>query len=126
MLGVEHHGQNNVKTAIDRHQAMVCEDQTDGCLPWQNVTEQYPRTHRKRKNTGALPPRRAPTRPGTLPVPSDDTERSATEGVQPGYMNIHTSLLRAQFFNWDPYAKDRMLDEDFIPHLLSHDGPSTG
>jgi len=70
-----------------------------------------------------------PLTPGTPPAPPDDGERtqsSATEGVPPGYVYIHTPLPSARFFNPDPYAKDHMRDKDFIPDLLTDEGPSTG
>jgi len=63
------------------------------------------------------------------PAPPDDSQRtqsSKTEGVRPGYLYIHTPLASAQFFYLDPYAKDRMRNEEFIPDLLTDEGPSTG
>jgi hypothetical protein len=60
------------------------------------------------------------------PAPSDDRDLSKPEGVPSGYVNIHTLLPSAQFFNLHPYAKDRMCDNDFIPDLLTCDDPSAG
>ena len=63
------------------------------------------------------------------PAPPNDSGRtqcSETEGVPPGYVYIHTPLPRAQFINVDPFAKDRMRDNDFIPDLLTDECPSTG
>jgi hypothetical protein len=45
MRGVEFPGRNKVKAAIERHPAMVRENQTDGCLPCQNGTAKNPETH---------------------------------------------------------------------------------
>jgi len=63
------------------------------------------------------------------PAPPDDIERTqspTTEGVPPGYVYVHTPLPCARLFNLDWYAKDRMHDKDFIPDLLTDEGPSTG
>jgi len=46
---------NKVKTAIERHPAMVRETQMDGCLPCQNGTAKNPQTRWRRKGTGAPP-----------------------------------------------------------------------
>jgi len=54
--GVEFPGHNNVKTAMERHPAMLWEDQTDGSLPCQNGTAQNPQTHWRHKGTGAPAP----------------------------------------------------------------------
>jgi len=60
--------------------------------------------------------------------PGDNTVAhvSEIEGVPPGYVYIHTTLPRAQFFNLDAYAKDRKCDTDFDPDLLTDKGTSTG
>jgi hypothetical protein len=89
--------ENKVKTAIKRHPAMVCENQTDGCLPWQNGTPKNPQTRWMHKGTGVPPPQGVPPRPGMPPVPSDDDESSETAGVPPTNVNIHTPLPSAQF-----------------------------
>jgi len=54
--GVECPGQKNVKAAMERHLAMLRENSTDGCLPWQNGTAQNPQTSWRRKGTGVPPP----------------------------------------------------------------------
>jgi len=43
--GVEFPRHNKVKAPIERHPAMVRENQTDGCLPCQNGTAKSPHTH---------------------------------------------------------------------------------
>ena len=97
MRGVEFPGHNKVKAVIERHPAMVRENQTDGCLPCQNGTAKNPETRWRRKGKGAPPPRRAPPRPESPPVPADDDERSETAGMPPAYVYIHTSLPNARF-----------------------------
>jgi len=127
--GVVSPGLNKLKAVIERHLAMVRDHQMDGCLTCQNGTSKNPQTLWRRKGTGAPPPRPAPPTPGTSPAPSDDTERtqsSETEGVPPRYVYIHTPLPSANLFNLDSNAKDRMRDNDIIPDLLSHEGPSSG
>jgi len=121
-------GHNNGKAAIECHLAMVRENQTDGCLPCQNGTAKIPQTRWRRKGTGAPPPRPAPPLPRMPPAPPDDSERtlsSETDGVPAGYVYIHTPLPSTQFFNLHPYANDRMHEKDFIPDLLTDEGPST-
>jgi len=53
--GVEFSGHRMVKAAIERHPAMVYENQTDGCLPCQNGTAEIPRTRWRRNGVGAPP-----------------------------------------------------------------------
>jgi len=129
MRGVVFPGHNKVKAAIAKHPAMVRENQTDRCLPCQNGTAKTPQSRWRHNCTGAPPPRPAPPRPRTPPVPPDDsmrTQRSETEGVPPAFVYIHTPPPSTQFLNFDPYAKDRMHDKYIIPDLLTDDGPSTG
>jgi len=95
--GVEFPGHNKAKAAIERHPGMVRENQTDGCLPCQNGTAKNPETRWRPKGKGAPPPRRVPPRPESPPVPSDDNERTETEGMPPVYVYIHTSLPNAKF-----------------------------
>jgi len=120
---------SKVKAAIERHPAMVRENQSDGYLPCLNVTAKIPQTCWRRKGTGAPPERPAPPRPRTPTVLPDDSERtqiSETEGVPPRYFYIYNPLPSTRFFNLDPYAKDRMCDTDCNPDLLTDDGPSRG
>jgi len=127
--GVVFPGHNMVKAVIERHPAMVRENQLDGCLPCQNGTPKNPETRWRPKGMVPPPPRPAPLRPGTPPVLPDDSERtqcSKTEGVPLGYVYIHTPLHSDGFLNHNPYAKDRMGDTDCIPDLLTDKGPSTG
>jgi len=42
--GVEFSGHNKVKAAIERHLAMIHENQTDGFLPWYNGTRKNPQS----------------------------------------------------------------------------------
>ena len=97
MQGVEFPGDNKVKVAIERHLAIVRENQTDGCLSCPNGTVKNAQIHWRTKRTGAPRPWRAPPRPGTLPVPSDDDGCPNTEGVPPTYVYIYTPLPSARF-----------------------------
>jgi len=61
--GVEFPGQNKMKVAIERHGAMVRQNQTDGCLPCQNGTAKNLETRWRSKCKGAPPPRQTPALP---------------------------------------------------------------
>jgi len=79
--GVEFHGHEEGKAAIEWHPAMVYENQTDSCLPCHNGTARNPRTRWRPKGTGAPPqvqckeptPELTPTPPITPPAQSGDT-----------------------------------------------------
>jgi len=49
-------GHKNVTAAMERHPAMLWENQTHGCLPCQNGTAQNPQTRWARKGTGVPSP----------------------------------------------------------------------
>jgi len=135
--GVEFPAHKNVKAAMERHPAMLWENQMDGCLHCQNGPAQDPQISRRRKSKGAPPPEclRQPT-PGPMPhppcpppVPLGNIEAahlSEIQGVPPGYVYIPIPLPSAQFFNRDAYAKGRKRDKDFHPDLLTDDRTSTG
>jgi len=79
--GVEFPGHKKVKAAIQRHPAMLRQNQKSGCLPCQNGTTKNPQTRWTRKGTGAPPPTRrreripelTPPPPGTPPSPTGNT-----------------------------------------------------
>ena len=81
--GVEFPGHNKVKAAIQRHPALVRQNQMSGCLPCQNGTARNPQTLWRHKGTGAPPPDRrreqasepTPPLPGTPPTPTGKTSR---------------------------------------------------
>jgi len=136
-LGVEFSGHNTVQAAMERHLAMLRQNQPDSCLPCPNGTAQNPHTHWKHRGTGAPPPERlrqltpelTPQPPGTPPVPPGvtvGTHPSGIEGMLLGYVYIHTPLPSAQVFNHDAYAKDRMRDRDFDSDLLTDERTSIG
>ena len=101
--GVEFSGHKKVKGAIQRHLAMLRQNQTTGCLPCQSGTAKNPQTHWTRKGTGAPPPAQrreripepTPPPPGTPTAPTGNTS-----GAQPaeiinlpaGYTYSHTAL----------------------------------
>jgi len=134
---VEFPGHDNVMAPMERHLAMMQENQTDGCLPCQNGTAQNPQTLWRCKGMGAPPPEqlRQPTPdptpdPPEMPlVPPGKNEAahvSEIGGEPPGYGWIHIPLLRAQHFDLDAYAKNRKRDKDFNPDLLTDERTSTG
>jgi len=135
--GVEFAGDNNVKAWMERHLAMLWENQTDHCLPCQNGTGQNPQTRWRRKGNGSPPPERLrqptpeplpqpPERPIVPPCNNEAAHRSEIEGLPPGYVNIHTRLPSAQFFNHAAYAKDHKREKDFDSDLLTDEETSTG
>jgi len=80
--GVEFPGHKTVKAAMERHPAMLWENQTDGCLPCHNGTAKNPQTPWRRKGTGAPPserliqptPQPTPHPPEMRPVLPSDNE----------------------------------------------------
>jgi len=84
--GVEFPAPKKVKAAIERHPAMLNQNQVAGWLPSQNGASKKPETLWRRKGTGAHPPDRrreqtpepTPPLPGTPPAPTGNTS-----GVQP-------------------------------------------
>jgi hypothetical protein len=107
--GVEFPGHKNVKVAIQRHPAMLRQNQTSGSVPCQNGIAKNPQTCCTCQGTGAPPPTRrrelipepTPPSPGTPPAPT-----SNTSGAQPaeiiilpaGYPYSHTALPCAEYF----------------------------
>jgi hypothetical protein len=128
--GVEFAGHNKVKAAIQRHPAMLRQNQTSGCLPCQNGTAKNPLTHWRHKETGAPPParrieripERTPSRPGTPPAPTGNTSRAQLAEIvnlPAGYMYSHTACPSAEFFEDD---KNTEHDTDFDPDRLTDEG----
>ena len=120
----------NVKAVTERHPAMLWENPTDSCLPYQNRTAHNPQTRRGRKGTRRPPPERLgqltpipnPHPPEVTPVPPGNNEAahlSKIKGVPPGYVYLPTPLPSAQVFNLDAYAKGSKHDKDFHPDLLT-------
>jgi len=131
--GVEFPGHNKVKAAIQRHPAMLRQNQMSGCLPCQNGTAMTLQTHWRCKGTGAPPPARrrvrtpepTPHPPGTPPAPPAPTGN--TSGAEPseivnlpaGYTYSHTPLACAEFFDYD---EDTQHDNNFDPDMLTDEG----
>jgi len=106
--GVEFPGHRKGKAAIERHPALVYQNQTDGCLPCQNGTANNPQARWRRKGTGAPPqvrPRQpttglTPPPPGTEPAPSGDQNRAQSSKIPnlpAGFEYAHAPLPGAQF-----------------------------
>ena len=135
--GVEFPGYSQVKAGIERHMAMVYENQTDCCHPCQNGTAKNPRTDWRRRGTGTPPQvrRNHPTpavmtpSPRRPPAPSGGKNRAHSckiPHLRARYGYKHAPLSGAQIFNHDTYAEDCEHDEDFIPDLWNDEGTSTG
>jgi len=86
--GVEFPGHNKVKAAIERHPAMLRQNQTPGSLACPNGTANNPQTRWRRKGTGAPPanrhrkqtpeptPELMPSLQGTPPTSTGNTSRA--------------------------------------------------
>jgi hypothetical protein len=128
--GVEYHGHKKVKAAIQRHLAMLRHNQTSGCLPCHNGTQNNPQTRWRRKGTRAPPPARrtvqtpvrTPPPPGTPPTPTCNTSGAEPSDIVillAGCTHSHTALPSADFFEDD---EDTEHDTDFDPDMLTDDG----
>jgi len=133
MRGVESPGNNKVKVAIQRHPAMLRQNQTSGCLPCQNGTAKNPQTRWRHKGTGPPPPTRrrlrtpepTPHPPGMPPGPPAPTgntsraQRSEMVNLPAGYKYSHTALPCVEFFDDD---EDTQHNTDFDPDMLTNEG----
>jgi hypothetical protein len=128
--GVAFPGHNRVKAVIQRHPAMLCQNQTSGCLSCQNGTGKNPQTGWRHKGTGAPPPVRrrdrtpepTPPLPGTPPAPTGNTsgaQPSLIINLPAGYTYSHRAVLGAEFFDDD---EDTQHDIDFDPDMLTDEG----
>jgi len=128
--GVEFPGHQKVKAAIQRHPAMLRQNQTSGCLPCQNGTAKNPQICWTRQGIGAPPPTRrreripepAPPPPGTPPAPTGNTSGAQSAEIfnlPAGYMYSHTALPCAEYFEDD---EDTEYDTDFDPDMLTDEG----
>jgi hypothetical protein len=128
--GVEFPGHKKVKAAIQREPAMLCQNQTSGCLPFQYDTAKYLRIFWRRNGTGAPPPirRREPTPepspplPGTPPATTGNTckvQPSEIVNLPAGYSYFHRALPSGEFFGDDEDAEH---DTNFDPDMLTDKG----
>jgi len=124
--GVEFPGRQKVKDAIQRHLAMLHQNQTSSCLPCQNRTGKSPQPRWRCKGTGAPPPdqRRerppelTPPLPGTPPAPTGNTSRvppSENVNLPAGYTHSKSALPCTESFN----DEDTEHDTDFDPEMLT-------
>jgi len=127
--GVEFPAHKKVKAVIERHPAMLRQNQTSGCLSCQNGTAKNPQTCWRRKGTCAPPPdqRRERTLEPTPPLPgTPSTTTGNTSGVQPSpivnlparYTYSHTAVPCAKLF----HDEDTKHDTDFDPDMPTDKG----
>jgi len=134
--GVEFTGHNQAQPAIERHVAMLHQNQTDRWLPCQNLTAKNRKICCRRKGTGVPPPNwriqttpePIPPLPGTPPLSSmPPTAPGNNAGAQcsqivtvlAGYAYSHTLLPCAEQFTLDWNAQDSQHDTDFDPDMLT-------
>jgi len=127
--GVEFSGHKKMNGAIQRHPAVLCQNQTSGCLPCQNGTAKNPQTIWRRKGTGAPPPdqRRqrttepTPLLPGTPPTPTGNTsgvQHSQIVNLPARHLHYDIALPCAECFD----EEDTEHDTDFDPDMLTDEG----
>jgi len=130
--GVEFAGHKKVKSAIQRHPAMLRQNQMSACLPCQYGTATNPQTLWRRKGSGTPPPNRrtewtpepTPPLPGTPPAPKANTSEvqpSQIVNLPAGYTYSHTALRFAGCFDDDETEQDA----DFHPDMLTDEGQYT-
>ena len=128
--GVQFPGHKTVKAAIQRHPAMLYQNQTSGCLSYKYRTVKNPQTRLTRKGTGAPPPARrreripdpTPPPPGTPPAPTSNTsgaQPAEVVNLQARYTYSHTALSWVEFFEDN---EDTEHDTDFDLDTLTDEG----
>jgi len=113
--GAEFPGQQQVKSAMERHPAMIYKNHTASCLPCQYGTANIPPTRWRRKGTAAPPPEPAapvpgrptpPVTPAALPGDAEGNESYEIEGMPSRCVYMHSPLPNTQFFNHNAFGKD--------------------
>jgi len=127
--GIEFPGHKEVKAAVQRHPAMLRQNQTSGCVPCQNGTAKNPQTCWRLKGTGSPPPTRRRERtpeptlqlPGTPPAPtanSSEVQPSQIVNSPARYTYSHPAVPCAEFF----YDEQTEYDTDFDLDFLTDEG----
>jgi hypothetical protein len=135
--GVEFPSAKMVKTAIERHLAMPCQNHIAHCLPCHNGTAENPVTLLRRNGTGvpSLNRHRQPSPDPMPPLPGTPSAATGnTSGVQCShivnlparYSYLHISLRCAECFTLNASAQDSQNDTDFDPEMLTNEGIATG
>jgi len=135
--GVEFPGDRMVKAAIERHLAMLGQNQMAGCLPCQHGMPKNPQTQWRHRGTGTPPPdrHRQPTPEATPPLGktppaptgnSSGAQKAQMVNLPAGYAYSHTYQPCAEFLTLDASDQDSQHDADFDRHMLIDEGTSTG
>jgi hypothetical protein len=106
---VEFPGHRSVKAVIGKHPAMMYENQSDGCLPYQNDSIGNPCTHWKRKGTGPAQ-RQVHRQTGSAQIRLAPTRQppAAQCDVPPPRINVPTRLPCI----FDPLGDDEDEEDD--------------
>jgi len=129
MRGVQFPGHKKKNAAIQRHLAMIRENQMDFSLLCYNGTAKTPLLCWRPKGSGTPPLQLVPPLPGTPPAlsnHSESSERTEIVGVPHGNVYTHTPLPKTQCLRYDANAKNSKLANNLIPDLLTDQEPSTG
>jgi hypothetical protein len=128
--GVQFPWHKKMKAAIQRHPAMLRQNEMSGCLSCQNVNAKNPQTHWTRKATSAPPPAQlreripeaTPPVPGTPPATTGNTSgarSSVIVNLPAGYTYSHIARAWAEFFEDDD---DTEHNTDFDPDMPTDEG----
>jgi hypothetical protein len=134
--GVEFSGHNKMKAAMERHPALLHQNDSAGCLPWQNGTAKHPQTRWGRTGTDVSPPNRhreptpEPTRmlPRTPPAPTgiiSGAQSSEISNLLRGYTYSHTSPPCTESVFVDASVQVNQNDTDFDPDMLTDQRTAT-
>jgi hypothetical protein len=123
--GVEFPGHEKVKAAMERHPAMIPQNQSDGCLPCQNGTARNPQTipaQHTFSTRNAIAARNA-----TCATRFHSGRRNITirQFARRKY-GFPCFSAKTQGVNHDALATDSLNDDDFDPELLSDERASWG
>ena len=115
--GVDSPRHKMVRSAMERHPAMVYGNHTAGCLPCQNGTDKNPQTCWRRKGTAApapepaAPPPKRPPLHGTPPPPPGDTDGHGSYEIE--------AMLSKFVYLYSPHPNTEFFNHNDMPRIAS-------